>query len=440
MGRKEQYGTAASSAHGLELVPSLCHARSVAKTWRSVSVKLLGGRGEEFWPWPGRVLVVGPSHTFLDLADAINVAFARWDRAHLSVFTLPDGRVVTDGESGAEFAGSAAGPIQAPLDIETTTVAESVVEGAEFRYVFDLGDDWTHQCVVEERLDPLERLGFTPEEPVPVWGWGAIPDQYGRRWPDDDGSGRAPRRPAASHPMLTGAWPAAGQVLDPDLAEVRAAIAQSDADAFLAAITGREIDDVLQRVGHGLPMALEQRRDRAESVTLSVINRLSFRDWPGDSELADDLLARLRGEPLPGRVVPVDLEMLSMVLEGDPDLSTGGYVDLQTGEVVDEGLTDPMMVGDDAVVDVEEDPDRWLWVSRAGSREGWRDMEIFGERQRDAALRDRLERAIEGKGAFRRFRDQVDRDGLVDQWRAFSDDRQLGRAREFLAGEGIRVG
>ena len=50
----------------------------MARTWLSVTVELLGGRGEHLWPWPGRVFAVGPSHTFLDLADAINDAFARW--------------------------------------------------------------------------------------------------------------------------------------------------------------------------------------------------------------------------------------------------------------------------------------------------------------------------------------------------------------------------
>lgn len=67
-------------------------------------------------------------------------------------------------------------------------------------------------------------------------------------------------------------------------------------------------------------------------------------------------------------------------------------------------------------------------------------MAAFAGRNHDAALRDRLERSIEGKGAFRRFRDIVHEEGLAQQWYAFSTDRQLGRARAFLAGEGIRVG
>ncbi|MFC9362540.1 hypothetical protein ACFTZB_38950, partial [Rhodococcus sp. NPDC057014] len=72
--------------------------------------------------------------------------------------------------------------------------------------------------------------------------------------------------------------------------------------------------------------------------------------------------------------------------------------------------------------------------------EGWRDMAAFAQRQHDSGLRERLEWAIEGKGAFHRFRDLVHQEGLADQWYAFSTDRQLGRAREFLADQGIRVG
>ncbi len=156
--------------------------------------------------------------------------------------------------------------------------------------------------------------------------------------------------------------------------------------------------------------------------------------------LAADLLARLRSEPLAGRVVPVDLEMLGAELDGDPALSSGGYLDLTTGQVYDNGATDPDIVGEDAAIDVETEPERWLRFDRTGSREGWRDMAVFAERQRDTALRERLQRAIEGKGAFRRFRDLIHDEDLTEGWYAFSTDRQLGRAREFLANEDIRAG
>lgn len=40
------------------------------------------------WPRPGRTLAAARTHTFAQLATAIDDAFARWDRAHLHEFTL----------------------------------------------------------------------------------------------------------------------------------------------------------------------------------------------------------------------------------------------------------------------------------------------------------------------------------------------------------------
>ncbi|MFF1254387.1 hypothetical protein ACFVYC_18105 [Pseudarthrobacter sp. NPDC058329] len=412
----------------------------MARTWLSVTVEMLGGRGEELWPWPGRIFAVGPSHTFMDLADAINDAFARWDRSHLSLFTLADGRVITDEETGAEMAVSARGPIIAPIDIAAAKVVRTVEPGAEFQFTFDLGDAWAHRCVAGEvKVDPLEVLGVRPDVPLPYWGWGSIPDQYGRRWATDDGESRAPVRPGQPHPMLLHEWPEQVPVPGLDLSGLRGAIAAADAARFLAAVMGRDIDDALQQVGAGIPMALERSRHEAEPVALSVINRLTWRDGAGDRVLAEDLLAGLRRVPLTGRTVPVDLEMLSTVLEGDPDVSTGGYLDLRTGQVYDEAATDPLIVGEDAAIDVEEEPERWLRLDRAGSRNGWQDMAAFAGRQHEEGLRERLELAIEGKGAFGRFSDIIHGEDLREQWYAFSTDRQIGRSREFLADNGIRV-
>ena len=144
----------------------------------------------------------------MDLAHAINDAFGRWDRSHLSMFTLADGQLVTDAETGAELAGSLGGPLVVPLDIMSAKVVRVVAPGAEFRFTFDLGDRWTHRCgVAEQKVDPVEVLGIQPDTPLPYWGWGSIPDQYGRRWASDDGEGRPPRRPGQTHPMLFSDWP-----------------------------------------------------------------------------------------------------------------------------------------------------------------------------------------------------------------------------------------
>jgi hypothetical protein len=414
---------------------------AMTRTWLSVTVELLGGRGEELWPYPGRIFAVGPSHTFWALARAINDGFARWDRSHLSMFTLADGRAITDKETGTEMTGSAGGPLRTPLDITAAKVAKILQPGAEFQFVFDLGDFWAHRCTLgPEKVDPLEVLGIRPDGPLPYWGWGAIPDQYGRRWAGDDGEHRAPRRPGGPHPMLAHDWPGREQVPALDLSELRAAVASRDAGRFLTAVSGCDIDDALQRVGAGIPLALHQRREQAEPVAVSLINRLNWRAGAGDQVLAEDLLAHLRLEPLAGHVVPVDLEMLASELEGDPALSSGGYLDLNTGAVYDDGATDSDLVGEDAAINVQAEPDRWLRFDRIGSRDGWRDMAAFAERQRDTTLREQLQRAIEGKGAFRRFRDLIHNEGLTEHWYTFSTDRQLGRARQFLADEDIHVG
>jgi Plasmid pRiA4b ORF-3-like protein len=144
-------------------------------------VDLLGGRGIGLDPAPGRVLLVGPSHSFEQLAEAIDTAFARWDLSHLHTFELADGRRI--GYPDDEFA-----PELVWLDHAKLKVAKEVKPGEHFTYVFDLGDNWEHRCVVEpEKADPLDEYGTVPPAPAVVWGWGSIPDQYGRRSFEDEG-------------------------------------------------------------------------------------------------------------------------------------------------------------------------------------------------------------------------------------------------------------
>lgn len=405
-------------------------------------MELLGGRGEQLWPHPGRVFAVGPDHTFADLAGAIDSAFARWDLNHLSVFTLADGRVVTDAATGADYATSAFGEVPAAsLDIEVARVMRTVDQGAQFRYVFDLGDDWTHCCTVDiGHVDPADVLGVIPRAPMAYWGWGTIPDQYDRNWAEDDGESRVPSRPRQPHAMLDDGWPAGGEgppLVDVD--QLRAASADGDVAGIVAAIEGHDVSEVLQRAGSAVQVALRDAPDRVSPLAVSLAQRLEIRDLPGDEELAQDLLAAVRREPPPGRPLPVDLEELSGLLEGDPVANEGGFLDLRTGEVVPAFLIDEEMVGADTVVDVDAEPDRWLFVPCEGSRSGWEDMATYVAAVADSHLREQLERAIEGKGAYRRFRDLIRDEGLTQAWQEFSDERQMGRAREYLAERGVRA-
>ena len=144
----------------------------MARTWLQIRVELKGGRDIVCDPPPGRVLMIGPSHSFADLAEAIDAAFARWDLGHLHEFVLADGRRVgiadPDDETG-------------PLDGGSLRVARALSPGDEFTYVFDFGDEWMHHCrVLPDKVDPAEEYGMAPRDPVAIDGWGWIPDQYGR--------------------------------------------------------------------------------------------------------------------------------------------------------------------------------------------------------------------------------------------------------------------
>jgi hypothetical protein len=143
-------------------------------------VDLLGGGGIECDPPPGRIFIVGPSHSFAEFADAIDTAFARWDHSHLHSFELGDDRSIGYPDDTFE-------PDVAWVDHAELKVAREVKPGDEFEYVFDLGDHWRHRCVVEpDKADPMQEYGEVPGRPVVIWGWGSIPDQYGRLSFDGD--------------------------------------------------------------------------------------------------------------------------------------------------------------------------------------------------------------------------------------------------------------
>jgi len=131
---------------------------------------------------PGRDLLVSSAHTFAELASAIDRTFARWDLSHLHEFRLVDGRRIVM-EDADEFEAS-------PNDLDERSHSLSSIglsSGDTFTYVFDLGDDWEHRCaVLRTDVDPEEEAGIVPSGILPIFGWGTIPDQYGRLSPDDD--------------------------------------------------------------------------------------------------------------------------------------------------------------------------------------------------------------------------------------------------------------
>jgi hypothetical protein len=159
----------------------------------------------QYWPRPGRLFAAALSHAFKELADVIDDAFARWDRAHLQEFTLADQRRLCLPDPDWEIAGTVS-------EDHRRVRLSRLHPGEQFVYVFDLGDDWAHLCTVRpQRIDPVEILGILPGKPLPYFGWGDIPDQYRRHWDGDDRESSPPRDPG-----LTGLPP-----LRPDGGPVR---------------------------------------------------------------------------------------------------------------------------------------------------------------------------------------------------------------------------
>jgi hypothetical protein len=103
-------------------------------------------------------------------------------------------------------------------------------------------------------------------------------------------------------------------------------------------------------------------------------------------------------------------------------------IDLTTGEAWPEAAVDYARETGQEDEDESDDPDKWLWVHCEGSRDGYRDMERFIGTVRDQGRAGRLEIAISGREAFRRFKDALGRwPGELDRWYVFSAERQRGR-------------
>ncbi|MFI7005547.1 hypothetical protein [Streptomyces sp. NPDC050145] len=169
----------------------------MTEQWWSVRVELLGGgTSGELWPRPGRVFAVHPRHSLHVLAEAIDDAFARWDRSHLHMFEFP-----STGLTATEHRHWDVEDEDRELDADHTRVDEVLTLSASFQYTFDLGDNWRHACQIGPApIDPAAELGIVPNRPLPYWGWGTIPDPYGRMWDGDDGEQPVPAPPEQPWP------------------------------------------------------------------------------------------------------------------------------------------------------------------------------------------------------------------------------------------------
>ncbi len=133
--------------------------------------------------------------------------------------------------------------------------------------------------------------------------------------------------------------------------------------------------------------------------------------------------------------VPVAWEALEDAFENNaPEVHS--YLHFDTGEVIRvvDGVADPSMhtrIMNDS---------RYLRIDPVSSREQYRWMERFIATVEEEELRRRLNIAIDGKGAFRRFKDAlmshpVDR----ERWFAFRSERLRSCMESWLTAHGIKA-
>ena len=138
------------------------------------------------------------------------------------------------------------------------------------------------------------------------------------------------------------------------------------------------------------------------------------------------------------RKVKVDWEELIIAFEAS-GFDQSNYLDLETGEVV--SLMREIMDSDE-IDEIEQrvnsEPERYKFIPSIDSSEAYDDMVKFIDTVEDKHLAELLSVAINGKGAFRRFKDvllsyPVER----ERWFEFQSDLMVRRVEEWLQEIGI---
>jgi hypothetical protein len=131
----------------------------------------------------------------------------------------------------------------------------------------------------------------------------------------------------------------------------------------------------------------------------------------------------------------LDLDEIATALADQTDYEHRWLIDPRTGQVAywtsDTGIDgeNPIDLDDLDLVPIDPLPS-YVW---------YQDMADFAEGITDEGAGRRLARAIRGKGAFRRFKDELYEEypNLVPVWHSFREVRAKRRAIEWLSDQGI---
>jgi hypothetical protein len=130
----------------------------------------------------------------------------------------------------------------------------------------------------------------------------------------------------------------------------------------------------------------------------------------------------------------LDLEEIANALNDQTDYEHQWLINPQTGEIV--FWTSDTGIDGQTPVDLDDLDD--LGLVGIGPLPSWvwyQDMADFAEAVTDERAGRRLARAIQGRGAFRRFKDELHEEhpDLLPAWYAFRDARARRRAVQWLA-------
>ncbi len=133
----------------------------------------------------------------------------------------------------------------------------------------------------------------------------------------------------------------------------------------------------------------------------------------------------------------LDLDEIATALSDQTDYERRWLIDPRTGQIA-AWTTDTGIDGENPV-DLDELD--LISIDPLPSHVWYQDMADFAERISDDRAGRRLVRAIQGRGAFRRFKDELYEEypELVPLWHAFRDARAKRRAVEWLLDQGLVV-
>ena len=138
------------------------------------------------------------------------------------------------------------------------------------------------------------------------------------------------------------------------------------------------------------------------------------------------------------KTLKINLDELCTAME-DSSYEHEYYLDLETGEIV--LVSEWMEEESERLRDmIDRNPDRYEQIPGVESYETYHDMEDFIATVENKHLAELLEVAINGSGAFRRFKDVLLRyPEERERWFRFKDERMEHRALEWLDDIGVTV-